>query len=73
MTPLEADYEEVRTYLRHAYRAMQRFMAVSPDWTAQVEVEEEFRSLRGVCREFARCQYGLEVNRKRKRERGRPV
>jgi hypothetical protein len=38
---------------------MNRLMAASSDWTAKVEVVDEFRNLRAACRHFARHQYGI--------------
>lgn len=70
MTLLQANYEEVLLHLRHAQDAMQRLTAVSPDWTAKVEVEEEFRRLRGTVRDFARHQYGIKTRRSPRPIRG---
>jgi hypothetical protein len=58
---LEADYQEFERGLKHAYRAMQRFIGCSGDWRAQIGVEAEFRNLRNACRDFARRQYGLDI------------
>ena len=42
---------------------MRGLTAGCPDWTAVLEVEEEFRRLRDTLREFARCQHGIGVKR----------
>jgi hypothetical protein len=63
MSILRANYEEVLRHLRDAHQAMRHLMAVSGDWTAKVEVEEEFRNLRDTCREFARHHYGIDARR----------
>jgi hypothetical protein len=69
-TILEDNLDEVQLHLRHAYRAMRRLMAVSADWAAQAQVEEEFRNLRDACRDFARFQYGIPSRSPRRRGRG---
>jgi hypothetical protein len=61
MSELEADLKEVLRHLRQARRAMRRFMAVSPDWTAALDVDEQFAGVEEACRAFARHQYGLRL------------
>jgi hypothetical protein len=57
----EASYRKAISHLNHAYHAMRTLMEASEDWTAVVEVQEEFRQLRNTCTEFAQCQHGIGV------------
>jgi hypothetical protein len=67
MNVLEGRYREVLAHLKRAYRAMRPLADLTDDWTAAVEVREEFQHLRRKVREFARCQHGIGATGRRRR------
>jgi hypothetical protein len=62
MSLLERDFREVLHHLRRARQAMGNVMCMSGDWTAVVQIEEEFRQLRAACTDFARYQAGIDLH-----------
>jgi hypothetical protein len=69
---LQGDYDLVALHLQQAHAAMRRFMAISGDWATKGQVEEEFRSLRDSCRDFAMHQYGITIRRRKRGDREGP-
>lgn len=63
MTIHEATYEEVRMHLRHAEDAMRRLMSTNGDWSAKLQVRQEFSNVREACDDFAYHQCGVKSSR----------
>jgi hypothetical protein len=64
MTVAERLHSETMGHLANARQTMNQLMACTADWSAGVQVEIDFRALEDSCREFGRCQFGLNVDRK---------
>jgi hypothetical protein len=65
MTVAERYHNEAMGHLTKAKRAMKRLASASEDWVAVTLLDIEFRSLEGTCREFLRCQFGVETRRQK--------
>lgn len=61
MSTLENDLRAVLRHLGRARAAMKRFTHTSADWTAQIEIDEEFLALRDQVRRFASLHFGIPI------------
>jgi hypothetical protein len=57
---LRDNYREIMKHLRAAYDATRDFTEPCEDFTAVVQLKEEFFVLRDQIRQFARCQHGMD-------------
>ena len=70
MEPLEQRFRLARSHLKRCYRQMQAMAAMSEDFTAVIELNNDFRDFLARLQEFARCQQGIVPNRRADRRDG---
>ncbi len=63
MTTAEKLHSEAIEHLAQARERMRNLASVSDDWSAATLLEIEFDSVEETCRDFGRCQFGLDSDR----------
>jgi hypothetical protein len=53
------EVKAIMGHLSHAREGMRRLMVLSGDWTAKVEIEDDFDGIEQSCRRFALHQLGM--------------
>lgn len=54
-------FDEALALLDEARNRMMFLADTASDWTAKIELDEEFKNVRQVCRDFGRHQLGVKV------------
>jgi hypothetical protein len=63
MKPVKEMHAEALGHLRQAHRIMRQLTALSGDWTAGIQVREQFEYLEQDCRDFGVYQLGIGTKR----------